>query len=158
MNLWLPTNRADPAVARLADDHYSRQRKGHRQFSPPGQVIVLYIPGDHWPFRAAAGWVWHRPHPDKAKRMDGYDGWYNCSFFRNESEHLSSELVEQAIEWALYIWGPPECGYDTYVMPSMIKSPNPGYCFQVVGWAKDGWSSDGKKRRLYLSYQNTHKG
>lgn len=158
MNLWLPTKRADPAVARLADDHYSRQSKGHRQFSPPGQVIVLYVHGDHWPFRAAAGWVWHRPHPEKAKRMDGYDGWYSCSFFRNESEYLSSDLILQAVEWVLMLWGAPEHGFDTYVWPAKIRSSNPGYCFQRAGWEKNGWSSDGIKRRLYLAYQTPPEG
>ena len=44
-NPWLVTNRVDPAVARMADDHYSRKTRGARQFAAPGRVLVLYIPG-----------------------------------------------------------------------------------------------------------------
>ena len=148
--MWQLTNRADITVARLADDHYSRQTKGSRQFTPPGQVIILVIDNPDNLFRAAAGWAWHRPHPDKAKRMDGYDGWYNCCFFHNESQFRSSDLIKEAIEWAIKIWGIPQYGFDTYVMPTMIKSTNPGYCYQCVGWKRDGWSKDKHKRRLYL--------
>jgi len=145
--IWTLTNRADITVARLADSHYSRQTIGSRQFSPPGQVIVLRLGDDI--FRASAGWVWHRPAQGKASRMDGYDGFYNCSFFRNESPILSSVLIQEAIQWALKVWGNPVKGFDTYVWPAKIKSSNPGYCYLQAGWLKDGWSKDGLKRRLY---------
>jgi hypothetical protein len=148
--LWEKGHRASPWVSRMADRHYSRQTPGARQFCPPGQPIVLYVPGDKWPFECDAAWAWWRPHPDKAKRMDNYDGWWQCSLFRNESDILSSTLIEEAILWANEIWGLPPHGYDTYVWPEKIRSSNPGYCYQVAGWQKDGWSKDGKKRRLYL--------
>ncbi len=148
---WRRTGRADPAMAKLADKHYSRQTVGSPQFSPPGQVITLIVP-EFWPYKAAAGWVWHRPHPDvEAKRMDGFDGWHNCCFFRNESDLLSSELIQEAIGWADEEWGVPKFGYDTYVWPEKIQSSNPGYCYQKAGWTKAGWSKDGKKRRLVLA-------
>lgn len=149
-NPWQRTTHFDIAVARLADEHYSRRKKGSRQFRPPGQSVVLYIPGPQWPFKAAAAWVWWRPHPDKAHRYDGYDGWWNCSLFRNESPLLSSDLIRAAIPWVLDAWGRPPHGFDTYVWPEKLRSTNPGYCYQVAGWQKDGWSKDGKKRRLFL--------
>ena len=147
---WERGHKYSPWVARMADRHYSRQTPGSRQFHPPGQSVVLYVPGDQFPFQCAAAWVWYRPQPGKAQRFDGYDGWWQCSLFRNESEILSSELVEEAVEWVDEIWGKPPHGYDTYVWPEKIQSRNPGYCYQVAGWHRDGWSRDGLKRRLYL--------
>lgn len=148
---WQRTNRGDIAIARLADRHYSRKHIGARQFHPPGQSIVLYVPGPSWPFEVAAGWVWWRPYPGKATRYDGYDGWYNCSLFRNEGcGVLSSDLIREAVDWVNAIWGLPEQGYDTYVWPTRLRSTNPGYCYLQAGWSKDGWSKDGRKRRLYL--------
>lgn len=150
-SIWQRTNKADPAVARLADRHYSRETIGSRQFHPPGQSVVLYVPGPEWPFVAGAAWVWWRPYPGKATRYDGYDGWYQCSLFRNESSYLSSDLIRAAIPWVNEAWGLPQFGYDTYVWPAKLRSTNPGYCYLRAGWQKDGWSKDGKKRRLYLN-------
>lgn len=148
---WQRTGRADPAVARLADDHYSRQKRGARQFSPNGRVVTLYLVGPQWPFRAAAGWVWWHPKLGVAERKDGFTGWWQCSFFRNESDRLSSELIQEAIPWVIEAWGLPPFGFDTYVWPDKIRSTNPGYCYQKAGWTlTDHWTQDGKKRRLYL--------
>ncbi len=147
-NIWTLTNRADWKVSRLADRHYSRQKIGARQFSPPGQPIVLYIPNPFDEDIAWAGWVWWRPFPGKAHRFDGFDGWYCCSLFRNESPIQSSELIRHSIPWVNAAWGLPEFGYDTYVWGEKVRSTNPGYCYQVVGWEKAGYSKDKKKRRL----------
>ena len=147
---WEQTYHFDPALSRLFDGHYSRGKPGARQFRPPGQGIQLYIPAPDWPFHASAGWVWWRPHPEKANRYDGYDGWTCCSAFRNLSGVLSSELIREAVRIGLELWGPPEHGFDTYVWPEKLRSTNPGYCYLQAGWHKDGWSKDGKKRRLYL--------
>ena len=138
----------------MADRHYSRQTPGAAQFHPPGQSVVLYVPA---PFDALSGqlectaaWVWWRPHPDKAHRFDGYDGWWCCTLFRNESDYLSSDLINWAIPFVDDEWGIPPHGYDTYVWPDKLQSTNPGYCYQIAGWQKNGWSKDGKKRRLFL--------
>ena len=149
-NRWQKSYRADPALARLFDRHYSRVKVGSRQFHPPGQAIELYIPGPLWPFQVEAGWVWWRPHPEKANRYDGYDGWTCCSAFRNESSHLSSSLILEAVQVHLDLWGPPEHGFDTYIWPEKLRSTNPGYCYLVAGWHKGGWTKDGRKRRIYL--------
>ena len=151
MRHWQLSNETDPAIARAADRHYSRKTRGHRRFMPPGYKIVLYIQAPTWPFEVAAAWGWWRP--PTPKRMDGYDGWYNCSLFRNESSGiLSSVLILEAVEWANEIWGLPEHGYDTYVWPEKLQSSNPGYCYLKAGWRRSHgqWSKDGKKRRLYL--------
>lgn len=150
MNIWTPTTRADWRVSRLADRHYSRQTPGSRQFTPPGQVVILFIPHPTDSDQVWAGWAWHRPFPGKAKRYDGYDGWYNNCFFRNESPIPSSILIQHAYQWVLDRWEYPEFGFDTYVWLEKIRSTNPGYCYQMAGWVKDGWSKDKKKRRLYL--------
>lgn len=157
--IWQRTNAFDIAVSRLADKHYNRQTIGARQFSPNGQKIVLYIPAADWPFHVAAAWVWHRPHPDKAQRMDGYDGFYNNSLFRNESTYLSSDLIKEAIQWAIDIWGLPSKGFDTYVWPEKLRQPEhqyrkpklAGYCYLKAGWHdSDQWTKDHKKKRLYF--------
>jgi hypothetical protein len=157
MSIWQRSNRFDPAVARLADEHYSRQTIGSRQFTPPGQPIVLYIPGPQWPFKAGAGFVWWRPHPEKARRYDGYDGWWECTLFRNTLPLKSSELIKEALVWADAEWGKPPFGYDTYVKPSALPGIKVrgekvfGWCFRKAGWIDKGqWTKDGKKLRLFL--------
>jgi len=82
--------------------------------------------------------------------MNNLDGW-TCTIFRNESAIRSSDLILDA-ELAIDEAGPEyEIGPDgmlTYVWCSKIRSTNPGYCYQMAGWCKVGWSADGKKRLL----------
>lgn len=160
---WQRTNHFDPRVCRLADRHYSSQKIGSRQVGPPGCRIVLCISHPNHPTTAAAAWIWWHPSPNApiryphvgTRRIDGYDGWWNCQFFRNESPHLSSDLIRQAVEIVNREWGIPEHGYDTYVCPAKLDSATrhwarPGWCYLKAGWREDGWSKDGLKRRLYL--------
>lgn len=141
---WLATSgKFDPIGAELADRHYSRRTIGSPQFMPPGQTIVL-IAKD-----MRAVFAWWRPHPDAGiTAMNGLDGW-TCTIFRNESPHLSSDLIrdaEQAIPALGHDVGPD--GLLTYVKVDAIESDNPGYCFQCAGWERAGWSADGRKRLL----------
>jgi hypothetical protein len=69
----------------------------------------------------------------------------NCAVFRNESPHLSSELILEAEELAWNRW-PGERLY-TYVNPLGITSANPGYCFKRAGW---GWCGLTKKKKLVI--------
>lgn len=150
---WIPSYQASPCCARLADRHYSRGKRGSRQFCAPGCKIALHIPGEQYPFQCDALWVWWHPAiTSPVGRYDSYDGWWNCALFRNERPNLyrSSDLINEAIEIANNVWGLPPYGWDTYVAPSKLRGTNPGYCYQVVGWQRDGWSKDGKKRRLFL--------
>ena len=127
------TTHFDDEMSKLADRHYSRRTVGARQFCYSGRKLVL---------RDALGsvlFVWM--FPDPALRMDSQTG-YNCAIFRNESQRRSSEIILEAEKFAFEKWGPNRCY--TFVDPKKIKSVNPGYCFKMAGWKKDGVSKGGK--------------
>ena len=145
--MWLESHKRDPRGAQLADRHYSRRKIGSPQFMPPGQTLVLVTPC------ARAVWGWWRPHPDSGiVAMNGLDGW-TCSLFRNESEHLSSELILAAERELVdrYSCGPS--GMLTYVWDRKIRSSNPGYCYKLVGWVKRGRSADNRKTLLWKPFE-----
>lgn len=131
---WVVTNKGDQECRRLADRHYSRQKIGSRQFCRPGRNLVLKTE------EADAVWVtW------SGIRDDGIDAW-ECTIFRNESTHLSSVLIREAVELTLREWGqPPPDGIITYVDQTKVRSANPGFCFLKAGWRKSGRS---KRRNL----------
>jgi len=129
---WIVTHKGDQTCRVLADRHYTRQTVGHAQFCRPGRNLVL---------RTAAGdavWVvWF------GIRDDGFQA-FEITIFRNESSHLSSELIK----WALYAtykeWGkPPKDGIITYVNPKKVGSRNAGFCFLKGGFKKLGRSKKG---------------
>lgn len=143
---WLITDKGDPNARALVDGdflivglpHYSRQTIGARQFTRNGQNLV-FVTED-----CLAVWVTFRPTPGKAKRSDGRDAW-ECALFRNEGPALSSDLIREACSLSLSLWGPyPKDGMITFIKPSAIRSPNPGYCYKAAGWVKDRPASDGK--------------
>lgn len=122
--LWWVTKDGDRACLELYNRHYSAyQYKDGRErklFCGPGEKIVLRTwDGD-------AMFVWR-----KFKDDSGQTG-INCAVFRNESPHLSSELVRQADAIADRIW-PGERHY-TYVNAERVRSVNPGACFKHAGW------------------------
>ena len=140
LDLWpgqlVRTTHYDDEMRQLADRHYSRQKPGTRQFSPPGRKMIL---------RDTAGevyWAWIWQH----FRMDEQEG-YNCAAFRNESPRLSSEIILEAELHAIAEWGPNRMF--TYVDPAKIRSTNPGYCFLKAGWHKHGYSRE--RHRLLLA-------
>lgn len=127
------TTHFDDEMAKLADRHYSRRTVGARQFCYSGRKLVL---------RNALGsvlFVWM--FPDPALRMDSQVGYY-CSIFRNESPRRSSEIILEAEQLAFQKWGPNLCF--TFVDPRKIKSSNPGYCFKMAGWKREGFTKGGK--------------
>ena len=134
MGAWIVTNKGDQDCRRLADRHYTRQKVGSPQFTRPGRNLVLRTEA------ADAVWVtW------SGIRDDGVEAW-ECTLFRNESEHLSSELIREAVAITLREWGaPPPDGIITYVNQSKVRSANPGFCYLKAGWTKAGVS---KRRRL----------
>ena len=140
------TTKFNPSAAVLADRHYSRRKVGSPQFMPPGQTIVLILPG------ANAVFGWWRPHPTSGIRaMNNLDGW-TCTIFRNESGIQSSDLIldaEKVFAEEGYDIGPD--GLLTYVFDKKIRSSNPGYCFQMAGWKKIGRSADDRKTLLQKS-------
>lgn len=70
----------------------------------------------------------------------GQDG-VNCAVFRNESPHLSSELIRQADAVADFAW-PGERHY-THVDQARVRSANPGFCFMAAGWKRCGVTKSG---------------
>lgn len=72
--------------------------------------------------------VWRRFKDDS-----GQQG-INCAVFRNESRHLSSELIRQADAIADCLW--PGCRHYTYVNSQAVASSNPGFCFISAGWRR----------------------
>ncbi len=143
----------DRVGVRLVRGHYSRRKPDSPQFMPPGETVVL-VTKDR-----SAVWGWWRPHPRSGiKAMNGMDGW-TCSVFANHGGLLSSDLVLDA-ERALAILtergstaapcGPS--GMLTYVWRSKVRSPNPGYCYKVAGWAKRGTCARGSKDLLHKPF------
>lgn len=129
---WMRVGAADPLVRVMADRHYPRQKAGSRFFTPPGRKVVLSLPSRD------AYWVsLHQQHVDHA-----WPGAWVCSAFRNESPHLSSELVREALQATLAEWGePPAEGMITFVDPLATsarrsKSAPVGKCFRVVGFTE----------------------
>jgi len=131
---WVVTHKTDQDCRLLADRHYSRQTVGAAQFTRPGHNLVLRtLNGD-------AVWVtWRSNHP----RKDGYDAW-ECTIFRNESGHQSSDLIRYAIYATLSEWRHvplPEDGLLTYVDESKVQGQFPGYCFLRSGFRRSGFST-----------------
>lgn len=133
---WQITTRFDPRACLLADRHYSRQKPGTPQFVKPGRCIVLLTP------KADALWVSSWQSFVKHK----WPGAWECALFRNESQHLASELILEAVAITRWIWGtPPASGMISFVDPKKIRNKdNPGYCFKMAGFELVGTSKDGK--------------
>ena len=137
---WEITDKGDQDCRRLADAHYSRQTPGARSFTRNGQNLVFVTPD------LRAVWVTFRPTPGKATRPDKLDAW-ECALFRNTGPLLSSDLIAEAHQLSVALWGtPPPDGFITFVKPECVRSPNPGYCYKMAGWRKRGQSTDGKPR------------
>lgn len=133
---WHLSHRADPRAVRIADRHYNRQKIGTPQFVPPGRCVVLLTEA------ADALWVTSWPFADYVKHA--WAGAWVCSCFRNESSHLSSELILEAIAATKGMYGePPPLGIITFVDASKIKSVNPGYCYLKAGFKRVGNTKGG---------------
>ena len=87
--LWHLSTRGDRRALPLADRHYNRQSVGSSQFVPPGRCLVMLTEN------ADAVWVTSWPFAEYVKH-DWGGAWMN-SLFRNESPHLSSVLIRDAI-------------------------------------------------------------
>lgn len=135
--IWERSHRFDRRALPLADRHYNRRKVGSPQFVPPGRCIVL-LTGT-----ADALWVTSWPFAEYVRHA--WPGAWICSCFRNESPHLSSGLILQAIAATRHIWGdPPALGMVTFVDPEKTRRKrDPGRCyrragFRVVGETKGG--------------------
>jgi hypothetical protein len=116
----------------MARRHYSSKKNRHpkiRQFVGPGEKLVLIG------FLCAALFAWRKFIDDSGQRG------VNCSIFRNESSHRSSEMIREASQIAWTKW-PGERLY-TYVNPSEVRSGKPGWCFEKAGWRRCGETKGG---------------
>lgn len=136
--IWRLSHRADPKAVALADRHYSRQKIGSPQFVPPGRCLVLYAENG-----GRAVWVTSWPFAEYVKHA--WAGAWVCSMFRNEGAGLSSALITDAVAATRFFFGdPPTLGIITFVLPSAVRSKNPGYCYRAAGWKRAGAAKDGK--------------
>lgn len=138
LKYWLIVRDGDPELLSLVNRHYSRRKpanKSHGYIGPGRKLLLRTAKGD-----AVFGWLYAKVE----YRMDNLDG-FNCTIFRNESKHLSSDMILEAEKIALEHYKCiPRDGFFTYVEPSKIKSVNPGYCFKKAGWKQVGTSKSGK--------------
>lgn len=134
---WLLSDRFDPPARRIADRHYNRQKVGSPQFVPPGRCVVLRTP------EADAFWVTSWPFAEYVKHA--WPGAWVCSAFRNESTHLSSELVTEAVAATLSVWpDPPALGMVTFVNAAKVRHKrDPGRCFLRAGFLRVGETKGG---------------
>ena len=137
MMRWRLSHRADPLGVRLADRHYSRVKRGTPQFVTPGRCVVLITEA------ADALWVstWSPPEHD----THAWPGAWVCSLFRNESPHLSSELIIEAIAATRWRWGDaPSLGMITFINVRKVRHKrDPGRCFRKVGFRPVGYTGSG---------------
>jgi hypothetical protein len=128
--LWHLSDRFDPRALRLADQHYSRQKPGTRQFVSPSRALVLLNR------EATALWVSTWP------RFAGHawKGAWICNLFRNESGALSSEMIRQAVAATRARWGdPPSLGMVTFIKADAVRRKrDPGRCFLRAGFRRVG--------------------
>lgn len=135
---WQMSHHADARACALADRHYSRKTIGADQMMPPGRKIVMLTPegdavwGSSWPF---AEYVKH-----------AWAGAWMCTIFRNESPHLSSELIREAIAATRWYWGDaPALGMITFVTADKVrKKRDPGRCFLRAGFINVGHNKGGQ--------------
>jgi hypothetical protein len=131
MQLFLPLQEyvvvrdGNELAAQIANRHYSRILRGNIKQNrlTTHERMRLVDPLGKWVF------VWNRQN----FRADGQSG-ANCVLFRNESDRLSSELILLAER----VWNNQrgDCRKFTYVQADLIRSSNPGFCFQKAGWEK----------------------
>ena len=133
---WWISNHSDPEPRSIADRHYSRQKPGSRQFTPPGRLLVLKTQ----PIDAYWVTLWQLPELIKHDWPEAFV----CSAFRNEGSHLSSDLILEALAATRWKYpNIPSMGMITFVDIDKVKDGNPGYCFQCAGFMKVGYTKGG---------------
>lgn len=87
----------------------------------------------------------------KGIRDDGLNA-LECTIFRNESQHLSSDMIKYALTATIDTWGGlPQDGLITYVDKSKVQSNTQGFGFLIAGFKKIGRSKS--KGLLLLQYK-----
>jgi hypothetical protein len=129
--------RADPTARALADRHYNRQSIGAAQFVPPGRCVVLTT--------EAGDALWVTSWPLAEYVHHAWPGAWMCSCFRNESPHLASDLIREAVGITRWQFGaPPPEGFVTFVDATKVRHKrDPGRCFRKAGWRLIGRTQKG---------------
>lgn len=135
---WERMRRCDPRARRLVDRHYPRQRPGSPQFIAPGLPVVLVLPSDD------AVWITLRQRPEFVDHAWPH-ALYNAAF-RNESCHLSSDLIREALAATRFVLGePPADGIISFVDPTAVRRKrDPGRCYRRAGFRHVDTLASGK--------------
>lgn len=90
-----------------------------------------------------AAWITSWPLAEYVQH-DWAGAWVN-SLFRNESEHLSSELIREAVAATLVVWPkPPDLGLVTFVDSAKVRHKrDPGRCYRKAGFSLVGTTKGG---------------
>jgi hypothetical protein len=88
-------------------------------------------------------WVTSWPFAEYVKHA--WPGAWVCSLFRNESPHLSSELIIEAVAATRFVMGePPVLGFVSFVDDSKTRHKrDPGRCYRKAGWTPVGKTKGG---------------
>lgn len=134
---WHRSHRFDVRALPVADRHYNRRKVGSPQFVPPGRNLVL-LTAD-----ACALWVTSWPFGEYVRHA--WPGAWVNSLFRNESSHLSSELILEACAASRARWGdPPALGLLTFVNPLKVRKKRDfGRCYLRAGFENVGTTKGG---------------
>jgi len=144
---WHVSHRYDPPANALAKQHYTCQSPDSDQYIAPGTYVALVIPG-------SAVWVTLKQKPEYVDHA--WPGAWLNSIFRNQRgpndeppEHLSSELIWEAIAATRFYWDPPEMGLITFINERKVKRKRDlGRCYRKVGFREVGRTK--KKGHLVL--------
>lgn len=136
-SLWRLSHRADRDALPIADRHYNRQKPGTPQFVPPGRCLVLLTE------KKDALWVSSWPFAEYVKHA--WAGAWICSCFRNESEHLSSLLITEAVGITRWFWKEvPSLGMVTFVDTDKVRKKRDfGRCYRKAGFVPCGYTKGG---------------
>lgn len=145
---WHRVKRCDARARALADDHYSRQTPGARDFMGNGKTLVLITLDE------LAVWgvientdITGKPH-------------WRCSIFRNVGPTLSSDLIVEATERTYAFWArrPPSCPLTTEIDAEKVRHKrDPGRCFLKAGWTRIGMTAGGHGRNQLVVLQAPEK-
>lgn len=140
---WVEAADGEREAYRMYRRHYSAKKNKRpkiRQFVGPGQKMVLIG------LLCPALFAWRKFIDDSGQRG------VNCAVFRNESQHRSSDMIQEAVRFAHARW-PGERLY-TFVDPGEIRSGNPGLCFLWAGWRRCGYTKAGQVILEALRYEH----
>ena len=140
--VWWVTKDGDLDCQEMYERHYScnryldGRRERDKRFVGPGEKFVLRTELGN------AMFVWRLFVDDCIDQRTGErQAGVNCAVFRNESAHLSSDLIRQADAIADVLW--PHLRHYTYVNGQKVASANPGFCFLKAGWRRCGVTKGG---------------